>query len=122
MRTYGASFQTLNLNLTNRSGVLTGRIIGQANQKVNGRLTTQNNKQVLARWIEYICRLAGKITVTNEDAVTYIDDCFPSLPKDTFVYFDLQYLTREPNLYLSVYDASNYEAVGKNMQSNASHP
>jgi DNA adenine methylase len=113
---------TFYLNRTNRSGIITGGLIGGHAQKGNWKMTARYNKQALIKRINLIGHLAERITVTNQDAGAYIVDQLPALPKKTFVYFDPPYFAQGASLYLNAYDASDHKTLAESIQSNVSHP
>lgn len=115
-------FSTFYLNRTNRSGIMTGGVIGGADQKGKWKINTRYNKEALIKRIQLIGQLANKITITNEDASIYIDNNLQYLPKETFVYFDPPYFAQGPNLYLNAYLANDHKSLAKKIQSNVTHP
>src|SRR5258708_30324184 len=79
-------FSTFFLNRTNRSGILTGGVIGGKNQTGGWKIDARFNKSDLIQRIQRIARYANRISIYNLDAIEFIRTIVPRLPKKTLVY------------------------------------
>lgn len=80
-------FATFFLNRTNRSGILTARPIGGLNQTGRWLIDARYNKQGLISRIKRIQELADHITVTELDALDFLDS-IEHYEDNIFVYAD----------------------------------
>ena len=105
-------FSTFFLNRTNRSGILTGGVIGGKDQtgpwKIDARFSKKNLIERLARIASY----KSRIHVTRLDALTFIARRSASLPpKRTLMYLDPPYFLKGQELYMNAYDPGDHAAV-----------
>jgi len=91
-------FATFYLNRTNRSGILSARPIGGLKQLGNWRLDVRFNREDLAARVRLIGRYRNRITVSQQDALTFLED-FGVDRTDCFYYLDPPYLS-QGDLYL----------------------
>ncbi len=105
------AFSTFFLNRTNRSGILTGGVIGGKDQKGTWKIDARFNKENLVRRIRRIGRHRSRITVYNEDAAQFIRSTLPSLPKSTLVYLDPPYYVKGQGLYENFYEHNDHLEV-----------
>lgn len=96
-------FSTFYLNRCNRSGVLTGGIIGGLAQQGRWRMDARFPRNELINRIEAIAEHRHQITVTNLDAEEFMIRHVNRLPPSTIVYCDPPYYERAQRLYLSTY-------------------
>ena len=106
-------FSTFFLNRTNRSGILTGGIIGGKNQDGPWKLDARFNKVELCRRIEKIALHRSRIRLYNLDAASLITGVLPSLPKNTLVYLDPPYYKKADRLYKNHYAHDDHVAITK---------
>lgn len=105
-------FSTLFLNRTNRSGIISGGMIGGISQAGNYKLDCRFNKIEIIRRIEEISNRKEDIDLFNDDAVTLLDniemfyDC-----QNTILYFDPPYYLKADSLYLNHYGYNDHEQV-----------
>jgi DNA adenine methylase len=92
-------FSTFFLNRTNRSGIITGGVIGGKNQEGAWRLDARYNREELARRIEKIASFRSRIKVYNLDASAFIRQVLPELPERGLVYLDPPYYVKGRELY-----------------------
>jgi DNA adenine methylase len=92
-------FSTFFLNRTNRSGIISGGVIGGRNQDGHWKLDARYNKEALISRIERISRFSDKITLYNRDAADFIAEVLPRLPLESIVYLDPPYYTKGSDLY-----------------------
>jgi len=113
-------FSTLYLNRCNRSGVLTGGLIGGLAQTGMWRMDARFPRNELVRRIEVIAAKRDSITLRNLDAETFILNYIPSLPDKTLVYCDPPYFTKSSRLYLDYYKENDHSRVAKVIQEHLS--
>ncbi|OUE03255.1 D12 class N6 adenine-specific DNA methyltransferase [Clavibacter michiganensis subsp. michiganensis] len=94
------------LNRTNRSGVLTGGVIGGLNQAGTYKIDARFNKSMLRARIAALGALADQITVTDYDGRTVIRD-YDNNP-NVFMYIDPPYVGAGSRLYLNAFDARDH--------------
>jgi DNA adenine methylase len=106
-------FSTFFLNRTNRSGIITGGVIGGKAQGGNWKLDVRFNKPDLIARIERIARYASRISLHNLDASEYISDVLPLLPDKALVYMDPPYYARGEDLYESSYCPADHAKISQ---------
>ncbi|MEN2775575.1 DNA adenine methylase [Acetivibrio clariflavus] len=92
-------FATFFLNRTNRSGILTGGVIGGLEQKGEWKIDARYNKDALINRIESIALRKKQIKVYNKDIFVFVDKVLPRIEKRTLVYFDPPYYKQGSSLY-----------------------
>lgn len=97
------AFSTLFLNRTNRSGIISGGVIGGRDQSGQWKLDARFNKADLVRRIKKAARYRTRITITRLDAALYIRKVLPDLPLTSLVYLDPPYYTKGEGLYENFY-------------------
>lgn len=109
-------FSVLYLNRCNRSGVLTGGVIGGLTQTGEWKMDARFSRNELIRRIEVIAAKRDSITLRNWDAEKFILEYVPNLPANTLVYCDPPYFAQANRLYLNSYKASDHARVAKVIQ------
>lgn len=109
--TLGLGFAFFYLNRTNRSGVLRGGVIGGLEQAGKYKIDARFNRRALISRIEAIGDLSDRITVTDLDGRTTIQQFKDAI--DTFLYIDPPYVRAGQRLYLNAFDASDHVALAK---------
>ena len=97
------------LNRTNRSGVLTGGVIGGLAQTGNYKMDARFNKSTLIERIEAIGELANQITVTSRDGRSVIREY--GTRTDVFMYIDPPYVQAGSRLYMNSFDGRDHAAL-----------
>ncbi len=92
-------FSTFFLNRTNRSGIISGGVIGGKNQDGPWKMDVRYNKTNLISRIEKVSRFSGDITVYNKDAAEFIAEVVPTLPLQSIIYLDPPYYAKGCDLY-----------------------
>ncbi len=92
-------FATFYLNRTNRSGILNAGIIGGRSQTGKWLIDARYNAAALVGKIESIANLKGRISVSNEDAVSFISKGNESWGKKTLLYLDRPYYVKGKHHY-----------------------
>lgn len=109
-------FSTFYLNRCNRSGVLSGGIIGGLNQTGEWKMDARFSRNELIRRIEVIASKRASIVVKNLDAEKFIADHVNDLPAKTLVYCDPPYFEKSSRLYLNAYKEADHERISKFIQ------
>lgn len=109
-------FATLYLNRCNRSGILSGGLIGGLAQRGRWLMDARFPRNELLRRIEVIASCADAIHVSNLDAETFVTHHVPKLPRRTFVYCDPPYYAKAGRLYLNAYDAEDHARIARVIQ------
>ncbi len=109
-------FSIFYLNRCNRSGVLTGGIIGGLNQTGNYKMDARFSRNELIQRIETIALFKDRITITNLDAEDYIQNYIPNLPDNTLVYLDPPYYEKGSQLYLNAYQKGDHARLSQTIQ------
>lgn len=109
-------FSTFFLNRCNRSGVLTGGVIGGLQQQGEWLIDARFPRQELIRRIETIATRAHRVTVTNLDAEVFLSTKVAKMPAQTLVYCDPPYFSRAKRLYLDTYDTTDHARLATAIQ------
>lgn len=115
-------FSTFFLNRTNRSGILTGGVIGGQNQDGEWKIDARYNKSALCKRIERIALYRTRIRITNLDAAAFITGVLPSLPKKSLVYLDPPYYVKSKRLYSNLYTHEGHEGIAKMVRKKITQP
>lgn len=99
------------LNRTNRSGVLSGGVIGGLSQQGTYKMDARFNRQTLSGRIAALGKLADKVVVSDLDGRTVIRN-FANDPS-VFMYIDPPYVQAGSKLYLNAFDARDHEALAR---------
>lgn len=103
-------FATFYLNRTNRSGILSGGVIGGKNQDGKYKIDARYNKQDLIARIESVAEYADRIELTSMDAVELIKGIRRPGEK-TLVYLDPPYYVKGRDLYLNYYNDDDHRDI-----------
>jgi len=106
------AFSTFFLNRTNRSGIISGGIIGGKKQDGRWKLDARFNKIDLIKRIEKIGRFKDRIILSNYDAEIFLEKTLPNLNRPSLIYFDPPYYVKgKEALYTNFYMESDHERV-----------
>ncbi len=105
------AFATFFLNRTNRSGILSGGVIGGKEQAGSWKLGARYNKDDLVSRIQTIGKLAKRIRVYGLDALNLLDVIEPQLPKKSLIYLDPPYFLKGSQLYRNFYQPEDHESI-----------
>ncbi|HBG74136.1 MAG TPA: DNA methyltransferase [Anaerolineae bacterium] len=107
-------FSTFFLNRTNRSGILSGGVIGGKDQTGKWKIDARYNKSDLIGRIEKIARHRNRIHLHNQDALVFVRSVAPNLPERTLFYLDPPYFVKgQQLLYKSYYREEDHWAVAQ---------
>lgn len=115
-------FATFFLNRCNRSGILSGGLIGGLGQSGTWKMDARFSKNELIRRVEAIAYRSQDITVRNSDAEDYIRGYLSELPKESLVYFDPPYFRKADRLYPNYYKESDHANIAKVIQAEVQLP
>jgi DNA adenine methylase len=105
------AFSTFFMNRTNRSGIITGGIIGGRNQDGPWKLDARYNRSDLIRRIQKIARFGSRISLSNKDALDFMRPWFSADVPKSFVYLDPPYYAKGTELYRNFYEPEDHVAV-----------
>jgi DNA adenine methylase len=109
-------FATFYLNRANRSGVLSGGLIGGLDQTGKWKMDARFPRNELIRRIEVIGALRGSINVMNLDAEDFITNHVPRIHENKLVYCDPPYFEKASRLYLNHYAPGDHERIAEIIQ------
>lgn len=106
-------FSTFFLNRTNRSGILSGGVIGGKEQTGIYKMDARYNKRELIERIERVASYGDKIELTSMDAVALIKRYKRTPATRTFCYLDPPYYVKGRDLYLNYYNKDDHKAIAE---------
>jgi DNA adenine methylase len=106
-------FSTFFLNRTNRSGIISGGVIGGYDQTGKWKIDARYNKQELVKRLEKIGGYKSRINLTNMDAAEFILNRLPEIPLKSLIYLDPPYYAQGGRLYDNHYRHNDHEHVSK---------
>jgi DNA adenine methylase len=109
-------FSLFYLNRVNRSGIISGGLIGGLAQDGEWKMDARFPRSELIRRIEVIARKKNAIRLRNWDAERFIKEYVPRLPENTLVYCDPPYFDKADRLYLNHYKPSDHQRISKFIQ------
>lgn len=101
-------FSTLFLNRTNRSGIIKAGVIGGISQTGNYKIDCRFNKTSLVDKINAIANLKDQITLTNFDAVDFINLVLPNVEDQCLVNIDPPYYVKGKGLYQNFFEHNDH--------------
>lgn len=113
---FEVGFATFYLNRANRSGVLSGGVIGGLDQSGKWKIDARFPRNELIRRVELISSLRESITICNLDAEEFFATYVPILPNETLVYCDPPYFEKASRLYLNHYAPEDHERIAQTIQ------
>ena len=106
-------FSTLYLNRTNRSGIISGGVLGGKDQSGKYKIGARYNRETLCHKIDQISSHSDRITVLNQDAkVLLADNHF--CERNCFLNIDPPYVEKGSQLYrnnFSIQDHIDFAAI-----------
>lgn len=115
-------FSLFFLNRCNRSGILSGGVIGGLDQTGKWKMDARFPHNELIHRIEAIALKRRSIHLRNWDAERFITDYLPRLPDRTLVYCDPPYFQKAERLYLHHYKPDDHRRIARTIQSDIEHP
>lgn len=114
-------FATFYLNRCNRSGILSGGLIGGLRQDGDWRMDARFPRNELIRRIEVIASKAKEISLCNWDAERFIKEYLPRVPDNALIYLDPPYFKKADRLYMNHYSPDDHERIAKVIQLKVKH-
>ncbi|MGD0464004.1 MAG: DNA adenine methylase [Tepidisphaeraceae bacterium] len=105
-------FAALFLNRTNRSGIISGGVIGGKRQTGAWSIDARFNKSEITRRIRQIGRFKSRIRLYQMDALDFTNRVIAA-SRDTFVFYDPPYIENGEGLYLNDYDVEGHRRLEK---------
>lgn len=109
-------FSTFFLNRTNRSGILKAGVIGGLSQAGEWKLDCRFRKHDLIEKIRRIALYKDQITLTREDASTYLSSTVRGLPQRALINIDPPYYGKGPELYCSFYEHADHKRLAQTIR------
>ncbi|MEX2242568.1 MAG: DNA adenine methylase [Fimbriimonadaceae bacterium] len=110
------AFSTLYLNRCNRSGVLSGGVIGGLQQTGKWKMDARFSRRELIRRVEAIAQFSDRIRATNMDAEHFLSQKVSRLGNRTLVYLDPPYFEKSSRLYLDTYSSQDHVRLASSIQ------
>ena len=102
------------LNRTNRSGILTGGVIGGKAQTGTYKIDARFNRKGLCEKVRSIAVKACSIELYNLDVLDFMSDVAPELGGSSLLYLDPPYVQKGPGLYENSFtDDDHRELAGR---------
>lgn len=99
------------LNRTNRSGVISGGVIGGQKQKGSYLMNARFNKDELIKRIEEIAKNSNKIHLYNLDVLDFLKPKVLKQYRKTFINFDPPYVEKGGQLYKNSFKESDHRSL-----------
>ncbi len=115
-------FSTFFLNRTNRSGIISGGVIGGKGQAGKWKLDARFNKRDLIKRIQRIARFKSRISVYCMDGRDFIRKVLPKLPLKTLIYMDPPYYAKGKELYQNHFTHSDHGNLALTIQQQICQP
>jgi DNA adenine methylase len=107
-------FAAFFLNRTNRSGIISGGVIGGQDQGGEWTLDVRFNKADLIQRIRKIARYNSRIRLYQLDALDFTNRIVPNLGGNSFSFYDPPYIENgEDFLYLNNYQIENHITLAR---------
>jgi DNA adenine methylase len=111
-------FATFFLNRTSRSGIIVGAgPIGGYKQTGHWKIDARFNATALANRVEWLGSVSDKITLTNEDGLTFLQRSVTRVPlRKTLFFIDPPYVQAGGRLYLNAMNEGKHIALSDILQ------
>lgn len=105
-------FASFFLNRCNRSGIIySAGPIGGYKQNDSWTIDVRFNRFSLKKRIEKIAQYKDKITISNQDAIHFLNKTSPGVLKTAFIYLDPPYFVKGKKLYLNYYREDDHSKL-----------
>jgi DNA adenine methylase len=120
---FDLGFATFFLNRTSRSGIVSGAgPIGGYNQTGKWKIGARFNAVALASRVNWLGSVADKITLTNEDGLTFLQRSQVRVPlQRTLFFIDPPYVQAGGRLYLNAMNEGKHIALSDILQNSKLH-
>lgn len=109
-------FSTFFLNRTNRSGILSGGVIGGLQQEGKWKIDARYNKKELIGRIKRIAHYRNRIELHNLDTLELLKKIQKTLPHKSIIYLDPPYYVKGSDLYLNYYKDQDHKNIFEELQ------
>ena len=106
-------FAALFLNRTNRSGILSGGVIGGKKQTGEWSLDARFNKTEIINRIQRIGRYRSRINLHRSDGLKFTSEVVEELGQNAFVFYDPPYIENGADLYLNQYTVEGHRELAE---------
>ena len=106
-------FAALFLNRTNRSGILSGGVIGGKNQTGDWPINARFTKPEIIQRIKKIGRYKSRILLYQLDALEFTDSVVAQMGLNTFAFYDPPYISKGKGLYLNDYTIEGHRQLAE---------
>lgn len=103
------------LNRTNRSGIISGGVIGGIDQSGKWKIDARFGKEGLIDRIERIAAYASQINLYNLDAMDFLGKVSKKMPENGFIYLDPPYFHQGQRLYDNFYKPEDHALIAGNV-------
>ncbi|MDH4226737.1 MAG: DNA adenine methylase [Deltaproteobacteria bacterium] len=114
-------FAMFYLNRCNRSGILSGGVIGGKKQDGFWKMDARFAKGNLVKRVEKIAKKGSSIKIKNWDAEKYILQYVSGLPENKLVYCDPPYFSKADRLYANYYNLDDHVRLSETIQRSLSN-
>ena len=114
-------FSTFYLNRTNVSGIIKGGVIGGKSQQGAYKIDARFNRLGLIKRIRDIAEHRDRISLSNIDAVNFVDSELVSSQKKALINFDPPYVLKGGMLYKNSYCEKDHVVLANKIHS-CQHP
>lgn len=104
------------LNRTNRSGILTGGVIGGKGQTGTYKIDARFNRDTLCRKIREISGRADDIELHNLEARVFMGGIAPDLGGASLLYLDPPYVQKGPGLYENSFSDEDHRSLAQTIR------
>jgi len=104
------------LNRTNRSGIISGGVIGGKFQDGPWKLSVRYNKSDLIARIQRIARYSSRINLTKLDGRDFIRKVLPKIDGRLLVYYDPPYYGKGKELYQNFLEHDDHSEISDLIQ------
>lgn len=106
-------FATFFLNRTNRSGIVSGGVIGGVDQTGPWKIDARYNTPELANRIRKVGRHRSRVHVTQEDGAAFLERWTKDTCPQALLYLDPPYFVKGEGLYDNFYTAGDHQNIAK---------
>jgi DNA adenine methylase len=106
-------FAALFLNRTNRSGIVSGGVIGGKHQTGQWGIDARFSKDEFIQRIKKIGRYRTRIKLYQSDALEFTRTVIPALGPNTFAFYDPPYIENGEDLYLNDYTITGHQELAR---------
>lgn len=116
-------FSTFFMNRTNRSGIITGGVIGGREQEGPFGIDARFNRADLVRRIKRVAGFRDRIRLSCDDAIVFLRRLETELPAKSITYCDPPYLVKgRTRLYANYYDEDAHEEIARELYGSFTRP